>query len=106
MLKCGAKAEWFASLADDGAEIPEEYLDPPALILDLVYDWKAFSILSGSRQVGMTGPSRIAVSEVLSYCDLFGILDPGSRATLLHRIQILDSEFMKYHNEQQEQGKK
>ena len=100
-MKYGEKAEWFATLASEGVEVPPAYDDPPELFPDLIFDWGAFISLSRSRQAGMGGPCSIAIGEVLSYCDLLGIRDPESRVTLLHRIQILDSEFIRYNNEKQ-----
>ena len=99
------KADWFASLESEGLEVPIEYADPPDLFPDLNLDWKAFMVLSGSRQTGMNGPLNITVSEVLSYCELLGINDPDSRVILLERIQILDSEYMKVISEKQQRNK-
>ncbi len=100
-MKYGEKAEWFASLASEGVEIPPEYDDPPTLYPDLMFDWRAFITLARSRQQGLNGPGSIAISEVLSYCDLLGLRDPESRVTLLQRVQTLDSEFIRFSNEKQ-----
>ena len=79
----------------EGKPVPAGYTAPPELFQDLMFDWSAFVILSGSRQVGMGGACAIPVSEIVAYCELIGITDSECRVTLLRRIQILDGEYLK-----------
>jgi hypothetical protein len=65
----------------------------PDLFPDLRWIWEGFMVLTASRQVGMSSPQPIMVSEVLAYCKFAGIFDPEEREEFLHHVQSLDRVF-------------
>lgn len=68
----------------------------PELYEDVEWVWRVFGRLNHSRQAGM-GHQPILVSEVLAYCELFGIDSMEKREDLLFLIQELDQEYLKFH---------
>jgi len=100
-LKYGKREDWFEELGADFDFLEEK----PVLYPDLYPDWKAFWILSGSRQVGM-GIGNIQISEIYAYMKMFNINSPHQREHLLSRIQLLDNIYLKYQSDVREEKKK
>jgi len=55
---------------------------------------EAFTRLSGSRPVSMGGAGAIPLSEILSYCRLYGISDPDEIDDLVYLIGVMDGEWL------------
>jgi len=71
--------------------------EPPEERLSI---WEAFTILSDSRQMGMTqGP--IPLTEIESYLRMMGIRSKDECWQWLHLIRELDREYMQYQSEQE-----
>lgn len=66
----------------------------PELYQDLLWIWEAFMILSTARQIGMSGPQPINMTDLNSYCEFEGIRHPEEREELRHHIQKLDLHFL------------
>jgi hypothetical protein len=66
----------------------------PELFSDLSWIWEGFMVLSVSRQIGMSGPQPITMSDVLAYCDFEQVRHPDDREEFLHHIQKLDQLYM------------
>jgi hypothetical protein len=65
----------------------------PELFSDLLWIWEGFMVLSSLRQVGMSGPQPLAMSDILSYAKYERIDDPEERVEFLHHVQKLDLVF-------------
>ena len=57
---------------------------------DSLFIWEAYWELSKSANIGFDGASRIQISEVLAYCELFDIRSPSLRERLLAGVQAMD----------------
>ena len=103
-LKYGQKRDWFEEIEEtEGKQF--DFLDEkPELYPDLYNDWKAFWMLSGSRQIGM-GLGNIQISEIYAYMKMLEITDISERELLLTRIQILDRTYLNYQNDVREKKK-
>lgn len=66
----------------------------PELFADLLWIWEAFMVLSAARQVGMSSPQPIPVSELFAYCRYNQIYDVVDREELLHHVQKLDMVYL------------
>lgn len=66
----------------------------PELFGDLQWIWEGFMVLSSSRQIGMSGPQPIQMTEVLSYCEYQDLRDRDEREEFLHHVQKMDLVFM------------
>lgn len=51
-------------------------------------------VLSTSRQIGMSGPQPISLTDINSYCEFQGLADPEDRVEFLFHVQKLDVVFM------------
>lgn len=67
--------------------------DKPELFPDLRWIWEGFMSISASRQIGMSAPQPILLSEILAYCEYTGIFDSCEREELLNHVQKLDIVF-------------
>jgi len=104
-LKYGQRKDWFEEVEETNGVDFEFLNEKPTLYPDLYPDWKAFWILSGSRQVGM-GLGNIQISEIYAYMKMFNVTKPTEREHLLSRIQILDNTYLKHQSEAREKKKK
>jgi hypothetical protein len=59
--------------------------------------------LVGSRNSGF-GVESLKISEINAYCDLIGVDDPEERKMILHRVRIIDDEWVKYYQKKDKQG--
>lgn len=84
-------------------DILEQGLDPalfpilnskPELFPDLLWIWEGFMVLSVARQVGMSSPQPITMTDIQSFADYQGIWDPADRDDFLHHVQHLDMVFL------------
>lgn len=66
----------------------------PQLFPDLVWIWEGYTMLSSSRQWGMSAPQPISLREMLSYLDFQGIDDLDERSEFIHLCLFLDRRFM------------
>lgn len=98
-MRHGKDLEWHAALAAEG-DYTRAWLERPDLPTHLGVLLEMFHDLSASRSVTMSGPGPIPVSEVLAYCQLYGIDDVQDRADLLAVIRTLDGFFLEEHRRQ------
>jgi len=63
------------------------------LYKDSIPYWQAFSVLSGSRPVGMS-VGAILLSEIKCYLELMEIWDLEERLTYLRMIKALDNVYL------------
>ena len=54
----------------------------------------AFGLLSSSRAHGFAGPLSIPLSEIESYCRLYGVGGPEEVAGLIEMIQAMDAAYL------------
>lgn len=66
----------------------------PDLFPDLLWIWEGFMVLSTARQLGMSGPQPILLTEIHSYCEYERIYDDDARDDFLHHVQKLDLVFL------------
>ena len=75
---------------------------PPALLEKPILDdyevdlWDAYMALSGSRRLGFGAAGPIPMSEILAYCEMFGIRDVDERELLVAVIQGCDGEYFEH----------
>lgn len=93
MHKHGKNLQWYESLIDQGEEPPPAYYEMPTLYQDLFDTFKIFEVLNSTRQVGFQA-NPIQISEIVAYCELFGITDLEYKRILIERIQIMDKAFL------------
>jgi hypothetical protein len=55
---------------------------------------EAFRVLSGARGAGFGGPLPIPLSEIESYCRLFGWSDPEETGELVEVVQAMDAAYL------------
>jgi hypothetical protein len=55
---------------------------------------EAFDRLSGARGAGFGGPLPIPLSEIESYCRLFGWSDPEETGDLVEVVQAMDAAYL------------
>lgn len=61
---------------------------------DLRSTLEAFALLSGSRGAGLGRPLPIPLSEIESYCRLFGLTDPDDVVDLVELIVAMDTVYL------------
>jgi len=66
----------------------------PDIFSDYVWVWEAFLTLSSSRQMGMSSPQPISLSEIKTYIDLYKIDDRDEVDELIYLVQHLDHVFV------------
>lgn len=66
----------------------------PDLYPDLEWIWEGYTVLASSRQMGMSGPQPISLTEMLSFLDFACIEDREERAEFVHLCQHVDRIFM------------
>lgn len=66
----------------------------PELFSELLWIWEAYSVLTQSRQLGMSSPQPIAIGEILAYAEFVDLRDTTEREELLHHVQFLDQVFL------------
>lgn len=66
----------------------------PDLFSELQWIWEAYSVLTQSRQFGMSSPQPIPISEILAYAEFNDVRESTDREELLHFVQHLDSVFL------------
>lgn len=76
----------------DLATVP--LFNKPPIYRDLEWIWEGYTILSMSRQMGMSGPQPLALSEILHYLAYRGTRDEDEREEFLHLVQHLDRIFI------------
>ena len=103
-MQHGKNLEWYEQAEAEGERVkPLE--NKPELYSDLKLDFDAFNILSTSRPVGFSY-GAIPISEILAYCNMFGIDDYEERKEFIKRIKILDRAYLNFHNKKSKQANK
>lgn len=74
----------------------------PKLYPDLFWVWEAFCFLSERRGVGQNGPLPITATDMQSYAELTGRVEPHYRQQLLRFIPPLDRVYLRDFYEKQE----
>ena len=62
-----------------------------------LWHFKAFKVLSASRQAGF-GQNPITLSDMLAYMQIHGINDPDDREDFVFFMQEMDDEYIKHVN--------
>lgn len=79
----------------------------PVLSPNLWYYRDIYAEVSGSRHYSMDGsPLPIPISEVLAYCEMFGVADMDARERLFKMIRTMDNTFREAISKQREVAKK
>lgn len=102
-LKYGDE-QWFHDIEEQEGILTPALDNKPTLYTDLHLDWRAFFILSNSRPIGF-GLGYIQLSEIYAYMQMFDITGLEERRIFLNRIQILDSEYLKFQNAKENKDK-
>lgn len=79
---------------------PRALLERPVMDPNLWFYRRAYDRLSRSRQWSDGQPQAIAISEIVAYCQGFGIQLSTSREALLDLVQAMDQVFMQKMAEQ------
>lgn len=95
-MQWGRSRESLEQIEEQTGITPQALRSEPELYEDVEWVWRVFGHLNHSRQAGM-GREPILISEVLAYCQLFGIDCTEKREALLFLIQELDQEYLKSH---------
>jgi hypothetical protein len=101
-LKWGDSLKAFKERARKTGVKPAPLLARPKIKRHDVWYLEAFQSLSAARSNGFSGAEPIAISEIVAYLNLEGVTDPQERRRFLNLVQLLDSEWMKFHRERAE----
>ncbi|MCQ8781723.1 hypothetical protein NPA30_05955 [Aurantimonas sp. CSK15Z-1] len=63
---------------------------------------QAFFDLSASRSLVMGGEGPIPLSEILAYCQMFGVNDVDERGDFLRVIRAMDEAYLEERHRQRE----
>lgn len=75
--------------------MPKALRDRPVLPPDLAFYKRLFTELSDSRSYTQHGqPLPIPISELVSYCEMFGIKQLSERQTFFRVIRALDRAYV------------
>ena len=99
------RREWVEQLKADGHDVSGLLDEEPELFGDLAPYWNAFSILSSSRNTGMS-VGAIPLPAYESYFRIMGIDSLEERFRYIKFVGILDSEYLKWNGEQSEKERK
>lgn len=97
--------EWVKQLEADGHDTTGMLDDEPEIFQDLIVYWNAFHILSSSRSSGF-GIGAIPLSAYESYFRIFDVDSLEEQLDYLRFVGVLDSEYLKYQEEQREEEQK
>jgi hypothetical protein len=78
----------------------------PVLLPGLGRYVEAFDRLSSARGAGFGGPNPIPLSEIESYCRLFGWRDPEEIGELVELIQAMDEAYLEVSTRLREAGRR
>lgn len=73
--------------------------DEPQLSYIESYYMKIYCELTRSRQSTMS-VGNIPISEIQSYCEMFGITDYGERSEIVYLVGQLDDELVSYYSKE------
>jgi hypothetical protein len=79
-------------------EIPQSLKDRPSLTRWNAEYYRAFSVLSDSRQIGQGGIGPIPLSEMLAYMTIHEIGDLEERERFTTMVKALDRVYMEHVN--------
>lgn len=82
-------------MQEDGLR-PQALADRPVLDFRQHYYYAAYRALSRSRNVAMTQPLPIPISEILAYCILFQIDNLTEREQILRTVNLLDDVYLEH----------
>ena len=66
----------------------------PKLFDDLIYYWNGFNQLSQGRRAGFSGPQSLALSDIVAWLDLYGIVNSDNRLEFYELMLAMDLVFM------------
>jgi hypothetical protein len=95
-LSWGDKEKFLRGLEERGEAVPA-LQNKPELDEFLIPYWKAFQVLSSSRQIGM-GIGAIPLTEIEAYMRIYGIEDQEEREDMVYLIGEMDRVFIEYCN--------
>lgn len=98
------KQKFLQTLVEQGHD-PEALRNKPRLKPWLGDYYKAFNLLSTSRQLGMGAAGAIPMSEMMAYFEVFEVHDLDERETTITMIKALDSVYLKHVNKKSEEIK-
>lgn len=97
--------DWLRRLQDEGKPTP--ILDKEVkLFPDLVWVWKAFDTLSEKRYTNQSGPQPIAMTDILSYAEYYGIRGQIRRENFLRFISLMDRVTLEHRYDEMDKARK
>jgi hypothetical protein len=69
----------------------------PDLFPDLLWIWESFMVLSSARQVGMSGPQPMTITDINAFCQFHEMTNRDEREEFLYYMQEMDRSFLAYH---------
>lgn len=100
----GAQADFLKMVEEQTGKTPGGLLERPTLTANQWYYRDVYEDVSGSRQYTTDGqPLPIPISEVLAYCELFGIRELEARHRIMVMVRAQDAGFRKVMREKAEQ---
>lgn len=99
------RLEWVRQLEEEGHDTTGILEEEPILFPDLLPYWNAFHILSSSRNSGLS-IGTIPLPAYESYFRIFGIDSLEERFNYIKFVGVLDSEFVSWQGEKNEQKRK
>jgi hypothetical protein len=92
-IERGRHEDFLIGIAQNTGKTPASLRTRPVLSLHLFPIWKAFGILSSSRQIGMT-PGPIPYSEISAYYFDFGYESGFDLPEFIRLIMEVDNEYL------------
>lgn len=74
--------------------MPPCLLRKPKLRTDCYGYYEAFYALSGRRNYGRAGPQPVPISEMVAYCDVFGVPKGYIRAKFVRLMARMDAAYL------------
>ena len=107
MKNSSKNAQWLKKLQEEGAIKKSKTLeDEPTLIQSVIWIWRAFSLLSGSRAQGFNGPDSITFTEMANFVWLEGLTAEEARDDIIHFITMMDAVYLEDFYAKQSQKEK
>lgn len=92
-MEWGPREEFLIGISETEPAAP--LLEKPELDDMERYYWRVFHDLNASRPVGF-GAASVPISEILAYCELYGINDINERSDLVYIMAEMNSEFIEH----------
>lgn len=94
-MEWGAREEFLIGISESEPAAP--LLEKPVLDDIEKYYWRVFHDLTSSRPVSF-GAGAVPISEILAYCQLYGVNNINERSDLVYIMAEMDGELIEHFN--------